>query len=237
MKPIAWSHSAMGDFESCPKSFYHKRIAKDVKDSQGEEATWGDLVHKFFEHTINLKKGLLLTEAQQKIVDQGNEGVLQKYLPYIDLLFAMKADALIAEKQMAINRALQPCDWFAPDVWCRGIIDVLLVKGHRARAIDWKTGKRKMNSKQLKLFALFVFLFYPEVTECKTDFIWLKTDEIDTETYCRSQEADLWQEFLPSLAKYNAAFKAEIFPPKKSGLCNGWCPVTSCEFWAPKRVK
>lgn len=237
MRPIAWSHSAMGDFESCPKSFYHKRIAKDVKDVQGEEATWGDQVHKFFEAVINEMNGLPLSAVQTTMVLQGKEGYLKKYLPYIELLFSMKADEMVAEKQMAINRELKPCDWFAKDVWCRGIIDVLLVKGHRARAIDWKTGKRKQNSRQLKLFALLVFLFYPEVTECKTDFVWLKTDEIDSETYYRSQEADLWQEFLPSLAKYNAAFKAEIFPPKKSGLCNGWCPVTSCEFWAPKRVK
>lgn len=228
----------MGDFENCPKSFYEKRITKSVRDTQGEEATWGDHVHKFFEYTIKSMQGLPLDAVQTTLILQGNEEpALTKYLPIIQSLFAMEPDVMIAENQMAINKAIQPCDWFAKDVWCRGIIDVMLIKGNRARAIDWKTGKRKFNSRQLKLFALMVFIHYPQVMECKTDFVWLKTGEIDSETYKREQEAELWQEFLPSLAKYNAAFKAEIFPPRKSGLCNGWCPVTSCEFWQPKRSK
>jgi hypothetical protein len=227
----------MGDFENCPKAFYHKRIAKDVKEEQGEAATWGDQVHKFFEYVIKDMQGLPLSATETTLILQGKEGFFKSYLPIIEALFAYEADEMHAELQMAIDKTLQPCDWFAKTVWCRGIIDVLLIKGDRARAIDWKTGKRKVDSKQLKLFALLVFIFYPHVNTVKTDFVWLKTNERDSEIFTRAQEAELWQEFLPSLAKFNTAFKLEIFPPRKSGLCNGWCPVTSCEFWAPKRVK
>jgi len=225
----------MGDFENCPKQYYHKRIAKDVVDVQGEAASWGDRVHKFFEYSIMNYQGLPLDAIQTTMVLQGRESEFLTYQPWLDFIFTIPCDKLIAEQQLAINKQLVPCDWFAKDVWCRGIIDVLIIQGDRARALDWKTGKRKPNSRQLKLFALLVFIHYPEVMTCKTDFLWLKTNERDSETFTRAQEPELWQEFLPSLAKYNAAFKAEIFPPRKSGLCRGWCPVTSCEYWEPKR--
>ena len=104
-----------------------------------------------------------------------------------------------------------------------------------AYALDWKTGKRKPDSQQLRLFALLVFAHYPHVQECKTEFVWLKTGERDDAVYRREQEAEMWQPFLPSLARYNAAFKQEMWAPRKSGLCRGWCPVTSCEFWSPKK--
>lgn len=235
-KPLAWSFSAMGDFKNCPKQYYHKRIAKDVQDTQGEAALWGDRVHKFFEYMI---LEALHTPSQEpdavSIVGQGGS-TFKDYLPYLQAVLALPCDQLFPERQYAIGRDLRPCGWFDPEVWCRGIIDVLALKGDKAYAIDWKTGKRKPDSKQLKLFALFVFIHHPEIMSCKTEFVWLKTGERDTETYHRSQEAELWQEFVPDLAQYRAAFQTGIFPARKSGLCRGWCPVTSCEHWQPKKV-
>lgn len=235
MKVLPWSHSAMNDFETCAKAYFHKRIAKDVVETQGDAAAWGDEAHKFIEYELKRQNGTTLAPEQLDAIAKGKLMYFNTYMPWIDTLFAMEPDQLLPEQQLAINKELQPCDWMDKRVWCRGIIDVLLIKGDRARAIDWKTGKRKPNSRQLKLFALLIFIHYPQVMKVKTDFIWLATNEIDSEHFTRNQEAELWQEFLPSLAAYNKAFKEETFPPKKSGLCAGWCPVTSCENWRPKR--
>lgn len=251
MKPIAWSHSAMSDFLNCPKQFYHKRIAKDVVDTQGEAALWGDRVHMWFEAQIAYHTGATeqavealarLTGTSPELAEvsaalQGLETEFGRYQGFLTSIFKNCPGQILAERQYAIDKALRPCDWFGPQVWCRGIIDVLHLNGDFAEALDWKTGKRKPNSKQLKLFALMVFIHHPEVQTCKTEFVWLATMEKDEEVFHRSQEAELWQEFLPDLARYNAAFKQEMWLPRKSGLCRGWCPVTTCEFWEPKKEK
>jgi len=162
---------------------------------------------------------------------------LRPALDYLESVLALPRDVILPERQYAIGKDLKPCDWFDKEVWCRGIIDVLILKGDKAYALDWKTGKRKEGSKQLRLFALMVFLHHPEIQSVKTGFVWLKEGLSDYETFYRREEADLWQSFVGDLAKYNAAFKADVWTPRKSGLCRGWCPVTGCEFWEPKRVK
>lgn len=553
LKPTAWSFTALSDFENCPKQFYHKRVAKDVKEEMGDAALWGDNVHKFFEYSIMAYQGLPIEAAEATAILQGAETDFATYKPYLEAVLSLPADELFAERQYAITKHLVPCDWFAKDVWCRGIIDVLAIKGSKAYALDWKglplttplptptgwttmgevavgdtlyaesgeecrvvgkssvkhlpcyqitfddtskvvcdnehlwklhdgqvvsitslrpkdrilvaaplacadaalpvdpyvlglwladgkhtsgeitkpdrevweevvrrgyaishdysarakdgkcrvhtvfglrkqlkqlgvlgnkripaeylragysqrlallhglmdgdgnanparkqcvftstskslsdavvelllslgqrplqsvvqargfgktveaypvsfrpigiapfllprkrdrvlaswgpgksavrtvvevvevpsvptqciavdsadhtflctrrmipthnTGKRKPNSRQLKLFALLVFMHHPQINTVKTEFVWLKTGERDAETYTRDQEAELWQEFVPSLARFKAAFKAEVFPPRTSGLCNGWCPVTQCPHWKPKKLK
>ena len=239
-KPLPWSHSALGDFLNCPKQYFHKRVAKDVQDVQGEAALWGDQVHQFFEASILAVRGQQ-AEADAiwstlKLQGMDPEVSFKVYLPYLEAVLAIPHDEILPERQYAIGKDLKPCDWFSPDVWCRGIIDVLLLKGDRAYALDWKTGKRKAGSKQLKLFALMVFLHHPEINSVKTGFVWLKEGASDYETYTRDQEAELWQEFVGDLARYNAAFKSDMWIPRKSGLCKGWCPVVGCEFWEPKRV-
>jgi hypothetical protein len=240
-KPLPWSHSALSDFLNCAKQYFHKRIAKDVVDEQGEAALWGDQVHKFFEASILQFNGMKPQAdeiwATLKLQGMDPDESFKTYLPYLEAVLAIPCDAIYPERQYALDKALKPCDWFAKEVWCRGIIDVLIVKGDRAYALDWKTGKRKPDSKQLMLFALLVFIHHPEIQSVKTEFVWLKTGERDGATYTREQEAEMWQAYLPDLARYNAAFKQDMWIPRKSGLCRGWCPVTSCEFWEPKRLK
>jgi hypothetical protein len=53
----------------------------------------------------------------------------------------------------------------------------------------------------------------------------------------RDQIGAVWGEFLPNLKQYAQAFKEDIWQPRQSGLCGGYCPVTDCEFWRPKRRK
>lgn len=239
-RPLPWSYTALSDFISCPKQYFHKRVAKDVQDTQGAEALWGDQVHRYFEASILDYVGRT-DEADVIWATLRLEGVdpdtsFTVYEPYLQAVLAIPHDSLRPEQKYAIDRALTPCEWMSPNVWCRGIIDVLLTKGGMAYALDWKTGKRKDGSRQLKLFALLVFLHHPDIQSVKTGFVWLKAGVTDYETFTRDQESELWQEFVGDLARYNAAFKADVWTPRKSGLCRGWCPVTGCEFWEPKKL-
>jgi hypothetical protein len=229
MKPIAWSHSALTDFNNCPKAFYEKRIAKSVVDPPNEAGLWGDYVHREFEKYLN-------TSRPGHDQPRPLPADLELYRAYLDRVVASPGEMYV-ECKYAIDTNMQPCDFFAPNVWCRAIIDVLHINGQVARVIDHKTGKRKLDTRQLKLNALMVFIHHPNVMMVRTGYMWLQDEKLDTEDYVRANEHALWAEFMPDLVRFKTAFKQEIFVPRQSGLCNGWCPVTSCEFWKPKKTK
>lgn len=236
MKPLAWSHSALSDFINCPRAYFHKRVAKDVEDPPNDAGLAGDFVHKAFE--AYLRDGTPLPSEYPEDIREWPTGIKppSAYADYLDALKGSSGEMHV-ECKYAINEKMEPCDFFAEDVWCRGILDVLHIDGDRARILDHKTGKRKQDTRQLKLNSLLLFIHHPEVNTIKTGYAWLKDNAIDVETYTREEEATLWQEFAPDLVRYRTAYRQEMFVPKTSGLCNGWCPVTKCEFWKPKRSR
>lgn len=227
MNPRPWSFSALGDFTNCPRAYYEKRIAKSVQEEQNEAALWGDYVHKQFD---------LYLKAWRPDTVVPLPANLEMYREYLDH-FARGSGTMYSECEYAITKEQRPCGFFAKDVWCRAIIDVLHLDGDTARAIDHKTGKIRHNTKQLKLSALMIFAHHPEIQEVKTGYFWLQDRVVAQETYAREQMGALWNEFVPELMSYRQAFHTETFNPKPSGLCYGWCPVTQCEFWKPKRVR
>jgi hypothetical protein len=48
----SWSYSSIKTFSQCPKKYYHLKVAKDVKDTQGAEALFGEEAHAAAEHYI-----------------------------------------------------------------------------------------------------------------------------------------------------------------------------------------
>lgn len=222
MKPKAWSFTALTRFVNCPKQFYHINVIKDVADVEGEDAKWGNRVHLAFEKYLRDGKPL--------------DTELVSYTPYLDAIKAVPGEMYV-EHEMCLNNSLQPCGKWDPRVFVRGYADVLHVNGRKAKLIDHKTGKRKPGSKQMKLMALLTFAHFPEVEEIRVAFMWLKTQERDSEVFTKSQVMELWGEFLPDLKQYKEAFETETWQPRQSGLCHGWCPVMSCDFWKPKRPR
>jgi hypothetical protein len=218
-KPLPWSHSSLTTYTSCPKKFYHIKVVKDTPDSTNEAAIWGNNLHLALEERLKDKKPL--------------PEEMMMYEPYAAAI-EKRAGKMYIEQQLAITKNCEPCDWMSPDVWCRGIVDVLHIDGNVAWVLDHKTGKRKPDSKQLALFALLVFYHYPEVTECNTAFMWLKTMERDTEKFTVDQIPELWDKFLPDLKQYNMSFKKDMWTARTSGLCRGWCPVKTCQFYEPR---
>lgn len=228
MKPKAWSHSALSQFSNCPRQYHEIKVLKRVVEPQGEAMIWGNRVHEAME--MYLKANFL---------SPGFDGLspeFEMYRGYLNAILKVPGDMYV-EHEMSLDTNLNPCDKFAPDVFVRGICDVLHVDGVEARAMDHKTGKRKQDSKQMKLMALLIFAHFPAVQRVRVGFFWLKTGDRDTDRFLRADIPALWQEFLPELKQWKQAFATDTWQPRQSGLCHGWCPVTSCEFWRPKRAK
>ena len=54
------------------------------------------------------------------------------------------------------------------DVWVRGVIDIGVIGSDTAYLLDWKTGKHRPDSDQLKLFAALAFAIYPWISNVVT---------------------------------------------------------------------
>jgi hypothetical protein len=213
----AWTFSQLEKFETCPKQFYHVRVAKDVIEPQTEATLWGSKVHTAMEDRI--RDGTPLPEG------------MEQWEGFAKQICAMPGEKL-AEEKMALDKSFQPAEW--DNAWTRGIADMLIVHGNKAATLDYKTGKRKLTH-QLMLYAAYTFAYYSEVETVTTGFVWLRDKKIDRETFTRADIPTIWGTFLPKVRKLEAAYEKDKWMARPSGLCNGWCPVKSCEFYKERR--
>lgn len=224
-KPLAWSYSALSDFVNCPRAYFEKKVAKSVQEAPSEQMIWGNKVHKHFEN--RMKHGTPLPD------------ILSEHEPYMQELERIgQSEPLVAkftETKIGLNKALKPCGFFDRDVWWRGVIDYGMVGQKSARLVDYKTGKKKDDFKQLTIFALHTFIQYPHVEGVDVCFYWTKTKDESAKGFHRREMGDMWAEFIPDLKQYKEAFATDTWQPRQSGLCHGWCPVEDCEFWRPKK--
>lgn len=216
LKVPAWSHSALTAFETCPKKYYHTRVAKDVIEPQGEAAMWGQRVHKALEDRAN------------------GTAALPDYLSHCEPIIQQiisKPGTRLVEEQIALDVNLRPVTWFAKDAWARGVVDIGVVNEKNAVLLDWKTGKRKPDNDQMKIFAAFSFAKFPWVEKITTAFVWLKENKTDKAVFTREEHnASIWQELMPRIKRFELAYEKTSFPAKPSGLCRNWCSVKACNF-------
>lgn len=221
-QPISWSR--LSRFKNCPKQFYEITIAKRFADATySADGDWGMRAHAMFQDYLKGKRELT-SEFKQ-------------YRDYLDSIRNIRGQMQV-EIQQALNTSLQPCNWWADDVFIRAVADVMHIQEDKERilVIDHKFGKKKPTD-QLALTALVLFHTYPKIKQVKTAYFWMREGIREPEEYSREHASNMWNYFLPDLAQYKEAFQTETWQPRQSGLCHGWCPVTDCEFWKPKRPK
>jgi CRISPR/Cas system-associated exonuclease Cas4 (RecB family) len=220
-KPHAWSYSALSSFETCPRRHYDTRVTKTVVEPPTEALTWGNAVHEALEQRA--KDGSPMPTG------------MTHWAPLVDKLVG-KCDAiggeLIVERQIALTEQLKPTEWFAKDVWVRGVVDVGMVSADKTKvlALDYKTSKPKEDFDQLRLFAAMLMCVYPQAETVRAGYLWLKTNTVTDDTFTRDQLGELWGGFIPRVARLEKAFEEDKWPAKPSGLCQSWCPCTGCEY-------
>ena len=221
-KQLAWSYSALTNFETCPYQYYRLKVKKDIKEAPSPQMLEGNRVHEALEHRV--AKGRPLPDD------------LKQWEPMCRKFVDSPLDVR-CETEIALTPDLKKTTYFGKDVWLRAKFDVeVQVTNEWLRIIDYKTGKRKMDSTQLMLFAAVGFAVYPDVQRIDTAFYWLPDKAVDKETFTRERdEAFIWGEFEPRVIAMETARENETFPCNPSGLCRGWCPVRDCEHWEPKK--
>lgn len=223
---IAWSHSVLESFETCPWRHYLVKVTKEVVDPPGPEMSRGRVVHKAFEDRIKKHSPLPVSMVRHEPIVARLEKL------------AEGGGKLVAESQMALDQNYRPVAWFGkgPNApWVRAITDASVFKKTKAFVVDWKTGKRKSESTQLKLSSAVLFSTHPWLEEIRNSFIWLDEPDpklrLTVETYHRSEASALWRDFLPRVARLENAHAQNQWPKRPSGLCKRHCPVprAKCE--------
>jgi hypothetical protein len=184
---------------------------KDVVDEGGEASKYGERIHQYLE--LRLKQ----------------DGLLPQEVAHYEPLCASveriaKGGELHIEKELVLNDNLTPTGWWDSDAWLRSKLDILVINGDEAVVMDWKTGKRNPDFFQMQIFAAQVFKHFPDVVRVKTSLVWLKTMEMDTETYNREQVNDVWAEIMKRIQRIHKSLEHDNWPMRPSGLCR-FCPA------------
>lgn len=197
------SYSGIKTYEGCPAAFKFSRIDK-LPSPSGPAAERGSMLHGQIEEV--LKGGLpFLHDDIAHLLPQLNE---------------LKAFGAKPEHEFAINREWQPVKFKADDVMLRGIIDVWVKNGSRAIISDWKSGKKRDYSDQVKVYATVQFATEPDVEEIQPviDFIDLKKSE----TYPIIRRDDFPKMKAELQGRIDAIESDKIFAPNPSQGCR-WC--------------
>jgi CRISPR/Cas system-associated exonuclease Cas4 (RecB family) len=219
MTKLSHSYSAIKMYENCPQRYYFQRIAKAVVD-QGSDATlYGERIHKALED--RLRDGTALPSESKHLEDVAIS---------VESKAATMGASLHLEQELTLNASLQPTGWWDDDAWLRSKLDVLMLHGKSAVVIDWKTGKRRPDFDQLKLFAVQTMTHYPDVDKVRTMFVWTKETALDSKTFTRKELPDLWTGVLDKIRRIEKSVEHDKWPAIPSGLCR-WCPAKHiCDY-------
>lgn len=220
-KPFAWSWSKLKNYRTCPKRHFEIDLAKNVKESESEALTWGNLVHKSMEDYIAKDKPLPTT--------------VQRYHQWPDNVRKLQASGVDTrvEQNLAIGKDFTATGYFAADTWLRVKIDVAMIipQFKAAITIDWKTGGSvSPEFEQLALSAQAIFAHHPEVDEVGAIYVWFGHNTQTIKVYKRDDMVPLWNSLWAEIQDMENAYKTMTYPAKPSGLCKSYCPVTSCPY-------
>ena len=140
---------------------------------------------------------------------------------------------------MALTEDLRPCEWFAEEVWVRGVADLLIVDDDNLTAwvVDYKTGSNKYpDVDQLTLMELMVFAHFPHIRHVNSALLFVVKESMTKHKMTVEEAEKNWWRYRERVAKLSACLENNVWNPQSSPLC-GWCPVTKahCEFSKKER--
>jgi CRISPR/Cas system-associated exonuclease Cas4 (RecB family) len=214
---VKWSHSALKDYEGCPRRYHEVKVLKQYPFPETEAIRYGKELHSAAEFYIKDDKPL---PPQFEFVK--------------DMLDALKAKPgrKLCEHEMGVTADLRPCGFMAEDVWVRGIADLLIIDDDNltARVVDYKTGNNKYpDREQLRLMALMVFVHFPHIRKVSGGLLFVVKNDLVKASFLRGEAEEYWWDYRTRVARIEKAHESGVWNPKPTPLC-GWCVVKTCEY-------
>lgn len=216
MDKYTWSYSSISLFQQCPRKYYRLRVLKDIVEPPQAHLDYGSAVHKVAEDYVC-----------------GGVDIPEKYAfikPPLDSLKVLPGEKY-CEYEMGLTKEFKPCAFKDPDVWFRGIADLLVVDGDEAKIVDYKTGKSAQYAdiKQLELLSLLVFKHFPNVKRVKAGLVFLVAKDLVKAEFTEDQQSSAWTKWLPEIERLETAFKTDVWNAKPNFTCRKFCAVVDCE--------
>jgi hypothetical protein len=211
----SWSYSSLDLYKQCPHKYYRLRIKKDIVEPPTEHLSYGLEVHK----------------AAEEYIRDGKE-IPEKYAfikEPLDMLNAIEGEKH-CELRLGLTKGLEPCEFFAKDVWWRGIADLIILQGDKAYVVDYKTGKsaKYADPKQLELLSLALFKHFPQVKKVKGGLLFVVANEFVKADYEQEKEGLYWTRWIEDTNRLEKSIELDVWNPKPNFSCSKWCAVKDC---------
>tara|TARA_R100000988_G_C3982896_1_gene157997 strand:- start:626 stop:1297 length:672 start_codon:yes stop_codon:yes gene_type:complete len=213
----SWSYSSLSLFKQCPRKYYHLKVVKDIKEPVSQPMLYGNRVHKAAEEYV--KNNVEIPEPF-KYIKKSVDTILENF-----------KGEVFCEERLGVTKSLEPCSFYAKDVWYRGIVDLLIIQEDKAVIIDYKTGKHpdRADTDQLELMSLAVFKHYPFINKIKAGLLFVVKKALIKAKYSSDEQDDLWVKWRDEVDVLNTCYVNDVWNARENFTCRGWCPVTSCE--------
>jgi len=216
-----WSWSKLNSYLTCPRQYYEIQVAKNFKqDENVEYLFWGIAVHKAFED--NLMEGKPFEERFKSLEPLANK------------LNALPGDHY-GEQKLAVDIELRPVEYDSPNAWVRAIVDRLVIYNVVGMNFDYKTGKRKTDSRQLELSSGIAFSWFERIQKMHTAYLWTQGGKPTSRTFLRDGMQPSWDRFRSDIDTMEWSYAHNAWPANPSGLCGpnkagtyAGCIVLSC---------
>jgi hypothetical protein len=211
----SWSYSSLDLYKQCPHKYYRLRIKKDIVEPPTEHLSYGLEVHK----------------AAEEYIRDGKE-IPEKYAfikEPLDMLNAIEGEKH-CELRLGLTKGLEPCEFFAKDVWWRGIADLIILQEDKAYVVDYKTGKsaKYADPKQLELLSLALFKHFPKVKKVKGGLLFVVANEFVKADYEQEKEGLYWTRWIEDTNRLEKSIELDVWNPKPNFSCSKWCAVKDC---------
>ena len=214
---VKWSHSALKDYEGCPRRYHEVKVLKSYPFTDTQATLYGKELH---------------TAAELYIKD---DKPLPPQFAFIqDTLEVLKAKPgrKLCEHEMGVTSDLRPCGFMDKDVWVRGIADLLIIDDDNLTAwvVDYKTGNNKYPVRdQLRLMSIMVFKHFPHIRKVNSALLFVvKNDMVKHSMTVDEMDAEWWK-YRERVSRIASCIDNDVWNPTRTPLC-GWCPCTGCEF-------
>jgi len=221
LKPKAWSFSSIELYKLCPKKYEAERLTKEVEYTDTVATLYGKEMHTACEDYVN-GKPLHPHYSYAK--------------PVLDSILKMKGEKL-TELKLGLKYAegkWVACDFDDADASFRGVADLVVLDGARARVLDYKSSAKKSvkyaKPAQLELMAACIFALYPEVQEIRGALLFLVAGEVISNVYKRENMQSIFDYYHDDLRRREGSYQSGVFNAEPNNLCRMWCSVASCIY-------
>lgn len=204
---IRLSHSSADTFDKCPYAYEREKLIKDVPYTETEATTWGTRCHDYLERFIK-GENVNFTEI-----------MFDDLVPTITHMRDFPADYKAAETEWCFSTSGLICDKDDPAAMFLGYTDFEAVRDDIGWVCDFKSGKRHSKFEQVELYALSLWMRFPQVNQINVMYMWLKERDpinlISSRTLYRATDMQrIWNYRVEQWKRIYAAHESGVFQAK-----------------------